>query len=176
MTTTKEHVKAMNMTRIVTRSAFCFNVWVNQSILKWPRLSRAFPCILLSWSALLWLASLLSRLRAYDRRPAAALAPATGPTIFLVNIRIARPRNGLWRAILRRAILSSSFIKIARPIHFIFCVWVWSSTSCATSSFSSDATTSATSTLIVSATSSSDQMQDPDHETQEGGGGDNQEV
>ena len=41
-----------------------------------------------------------------------------------VNIRIARPRNALWRAILRRAILSLSFIRIARPIYFVcfFCV------------------------------------------------------
>ena len=38
----------------------------------------------------------------------------------LVNIRIARPRNALWRAILRRAILSTSFIRIARPIYFVF--------------------------------------------------------
>ena len=38
----------------------------------------------------------------------------------MVNIRIARPRNALWRAILRRAILSTSFIRIARPIYFVF--------------------------------------------------------
>ena len=37
-----------------------------------------------------------------------------------VKIRIARPRNALWRAILRRAILSTSFIRIARPIYFVF--------------------------------------------------------
>ena len=54
-------------------------VWVNQSVLKWPRLRMAFPCNLLSWSALLWLAILLSRLRAKERRPAAAVTPATGP-------------------------------------------------------------------------------------------------
>ena len=37
-----------------------------------------------------------------------------------VNIRIARPRNALWRAILRQAILSTSFIRIARPIYYVF--------------------------------------------------------
>ena len=37
----------------------------------------------------------------------------------MVNIRIARPRNALLRAILRRAILSTSFIRIARPIYFV---------------------------------------------------------
>ena len=37
-----------------------------------------------------------------------------------VNIRIARPKNALWRAILRRAILSTSFIRIARPIYYVF--------------------------------------------------------
>ena len=41
----------------------------------------------------------------------------------LVNIRIACPRNALWRAILRRAILSMSFIRIARPIYFVFMCW-----------------------------------------------------
>ena len=40
--------------------------------------------------------------------------------VFQVNIRIARPRNALWRAILRWAILSTSFIRIARPIYFVF--------------------------------------------------------
>ena len=39
---------------------------------------------------------------------------------YSVNIRIARPRNALWRAILRRAILSTSFIRIVRPIYFVF--------------------------------------------------------
>ena len=40
-----------------------------------------------------------------------------------ITLRIARPRNALWRAILRRAILSMSFIRIARPIYFgFFCV------------------------------------------------------
>ena len=42
-----------------------------------------------------------------------------------VNIRIARPRNALWRAILRRAILSVSIIRIARPIYFVFFVLIW---------------------------------------------------
>ena len=43
-----------------------------------------------------------------------------------VNIRIARPRNALWRAILRRAILSTSFIRIARPIYFVFlCLYIF---------------------------------------------------
>ena len=37
-----------------------------------------------------------------------------------MNIIIARPRNALWRAILRRAILSMSFIRIAHPIYFVF--------------------------------------------------------
>ena len=37
-----------------------------------------------------------------------------------ITLRIARPRNALWRAILRRAILSMSFIRIARPIYFVF--------------------------------------------------------
>ena len=39
----------------------------------------------------------------------------------MITLRIARPRNALWRAILRRAIVSMSFIRIARPIYF-FCV------------------------------------------------------
>ena len=43
-----------------------------------------------------------------------------GAVVLRVNIRIARPRNALWRAILRRAILSTSFIRIARPIYFVF--------------------------------------------------------
>ena len=46
-----------------------------------------------------------------------------------MNIRIARPRNALWRAILRRAILSMSFIRIARPIYFVFFVLICPSNS-----------------------------------------------
>ena len=37
-----------------------------------------------------------------------------------LSLRIARPRNALWRAILRRAILNISFIRIARPIYLVF--------------------------------------------------------
>ena len=37
-----------------------------------------------------------------------------------ITLRIARPRNALWRAILRQAILSMSFIRIARPMYFVF--------------------------------------------------------
>ena len=40
----------------------------------------------------------------------------------MITLRIARPRNALWRAILRWAILSMSFIRIARPIYFVFFV------------------------------------------------------
>ena len=47
----------------------------------------------------------------------------------LVKIRIARPRNALWRAILRQAILSTSFIRIARPINFVFFVLICPSNS-----------------------------------------------
>ena len=43
---------------------------------------------------------------------------------FRVSIRIARPGNALWRAILRWAILSTSFIRIARPIYFVFLVLI----------------------------------------------------
>ena len=39
----------------------------------------------------------------------------------MITLRLARPRNALWRAIRRRAIVSMSFIRIARPIYF-FCV------------------------------------------------------
>ena len=35
-----------------------------------------------------------------------------------ITLRIARLRNALWRAILSRAILSMSFIRIARPLYF----------------------------------------------------------
>ena len=38
----------------------------------------------------------------------------------VITLKIARLRNALWRAILRRAILSMSFIRIARPIYFVF--------------------------------------------------------
>ena len=41
-----------------------------------------------------------------------------------ITLRIARPRNALWRAILRRATLSTSFIRIARPIYFVFYVLI----------------------------------------------------
>ena len=37
---------------------------------------------------------------------------------YLVNIRIAHPRNAHWRAILRWAILSMSFIRISHPNYF----------------------------------------------------------
>ena len=46
-----------------------------------------------------------------------------------ITLRIARPRNALWRAILRRAILSTSFIRIARPIYFVFIVLICPSNS-----------------------------------------------
>ena len=38
----------------------------------------------------------------------------------VITLKIARLRNALWRAILRRAILSMSFIRIARPIYIFF--------------------------------------------------------
>ena len=38
----------------------------------------------------------------------------------MVNIRIARLRNALWRASLRRATLSTSYIRIARPNYSVF--------------------------------------------------------
>ena len=41
-----------------------------------------------------------------------------------VKIRIARLRHALWRAILRRATLSTSFIRIARPNYSVFFLWV----------------------------------------------------
>ena len=43
-----------------------------------------------------------------------------GPDL-AITLRIARPKNALWRAFLRQAIMSMSFIRIARPIYF-FCV------------------------------------------------------
>ena len=46
-----------------------------------------------------------------------------------ITLRIARLRNALWRAILRRAILSMSFIRIARPIYFVFFVLICPSNS-----------------------------------------------
>ena len=48
---------------------------------------------------------------------------------YQITLRIARPRNALWRAILRRAILSTSFIRIARPIYFVFIVLICPSNS-----------------------------------------------
>ena len=47
----------------------------------------------------------------------------------VITLKIARLRNALWRAILRRAILSMSFIRIARPIYFVFFVLICPSNS-----------------------------------------------